>query len=93
MSILLDDTTRVLVQGITGNIGKTQTRWMLDYGTKIVGGITPGKGGTLVAGVPVFDSVGEAVRNTGATASVFLCLRLLCLTLFMKLWMRASSLS
>lgn len=71
MSILLDDSTWVLVQGITGNIGKTQTRWMLDYGTKIVGGITPGKGGTTVEGVPVFDSVGEAVRNTGATASVF----------------------
>ncbi|QTA89611.1 succinate--CoA ligase subunit alpha [Desulfonema magnum] len=71
MSILLDDSTRVIVQGITGNIGRTQTRWMLDYGTKIVGGVTPGKGGTQVEGLPVFDSVGEAVRETGATASVF----------------------
>jgi succinyl-CoA synthetase alpha subunit len=71
MSILLDETTRVIVQGITGRIGSTQTRWMLEYGTNIVGGVTPGKGGTTVEGVPVFDGVAEAVRETGATASVF----------------------
>jgi succinyl-CoA synthetase alpha subunit len=71
MSILIDDSTRVIVQGITGRIGSAQTRWMLDYGTKIVGGVTPGKGGAAVEGVPVFDSVSEAVKETGANASVF----------------------
>ena len=71
MSILLDETTRVIVQGITGKIGSVQTKWMLDYNTKIVGGVTPGKGGATVEGLPVFDSVEEAVKETGATASVF----------------------
>jgi succinyl-CoA synthetase alpha subunit len=71
MSILIDDSTRILVQGITGRIGSVQTRWMLDYGTKVVGGVTPGKGGTTVEGAPVFDSVAEAVSETGANASVF----------------------
>ena len=71
MSILLDDNTRVIVQGITGKIGSVQTHWMLDYGTPVVGGVTPGKGGAKVEGLPVFDSVEEAVKETGATASVF----------------------
>ncbi len=71
MSILIDDSTRVIVQGITGRIGSAQTYWMLAYGTKVVGGVTPGKGGATVEGVPVFDSVSEAVRQTGANASVF----------------------
>ncbi len=71
MSILIDDSTRVLVQGITGRIGTAQTHWMLAYGTRVVGGVTPGKGGTEVEGVPVFDSVAEAVKQTGANASVF----------------------
>ena len=71
MSILIDDSTRVIVQGITGRIGSAQTRWMLEYGTRVVGGVTPGKGGTTVEGVPVFDSVLEAVKETGANASVF----------------------
>lgn len=71
MSILMDDSTRVIVQGITGRIGSIQTRWMLAYGTKVVGGVTPGKGGSTVEGVPVFDSVEEAVKETGANASVF----------------------
>jgi succinyl-CoA synthetase alpha subunit len=71
MSILLDETTRVLVQGITGKIGRVQTHWMQEYNTPIVGGVTPGKGGTTVEGVPVFDSVAEAVKETGANASVF----------------------
>ena len=61
MSILLNKDTRVLVQGITGKIGQAQTKWMLEYGTKIVAGVTPGKGGAAVEGVPVFDSVAEAV--------------------------------
>jgi len=71
MSILLTKTTRVLVQGITGKIGSVQTRWMKEYGTTVVAGVTPGKGGSEVEGVPVFDSVAEAVRETGAEASVF----------------------
>jgi len=72
MSILLDNKTRVLVQGITGKIGSIQTRWMIEYGTNIVAGVTPGKGGATAAdGVPVFDSVKEAVEGTGAEASVF----------------------
>ncbi len=71
MSILLNKNTRVLVQGITGRIGRVQTHWMLAYGTNIVAGVTPGKGGTSVEGVPVFDSVLEAVEKTGADASVF----------------------
>jgi succinyl-CoA synthetase alpha subunit len=71
MSTLIDDKTRVSVQGITGRIGSIQTRWMLEYGTSVVGGVTPGKGGTTVEGLPVFDSVEEAVKETGANASVF----------------------
>lgn len=71
MSILIDDSTRVIVQGITGRIGSIQTHWMLEYGTRVVGGVTPGKGGSTVEGVPVFDSVEDAVKETGANASVF----------------------
>jgi succinyl-CoA synthetase alpha subunit len=71
MGILIDDQTRVIVQGITGKIGSIQTHWMLDYGTKVVGGVTPGKGGTTVEELPVFDSVEEAVEATEANASVF----------------------
>ncbi len=71
MGILIDENTRVIVQGITGRIGRVQTQWMLAYGTHVVGGVTPGKGGTVVEGLPVFDSVEEAVRETDATASVF----------------------
>ncbi|MBP1748465.1 MAG: sucD2 [Deltaproteobacteria bacterium] len=71
MSILMNDSTRVIVQGITGRIGSAQTHWMLEYGTRVVGGVTPGKGGMNVEGVPVFNSVLEAVKETGANASVF----------------------
>jgi len=71
MSILLNRNTRVLVQGITGRIGRAQTKWMVEYGTRIVAGVTPGKGGESVEGVPVFDSVQDAVKATGAEASVF----------------------
>lgn len=71
MSILMNDSTRVIVQGITGRIGSMQAHWMLEYGTKVVAGVTPGKGGTTVEGVPVFDSVQDAVKRTGANASVF----------------------
>jgi len=71
MSILINDSTRVIVQGITGRIGSMQAHWMLEYGTKVVGGVTPGKGGTTVEGLPVFNSVHEAAKETGANASVF----------------------
>ena len=71
MSILLNRKTKVLVQGITGRIGRVQTKWMLDYGTNIVAGVTPGKGGQEVEGVPVYDTVAEAVAERGAEASVF----------------------
>jgi succinyl-CoA synthetase alpha subunit len=71
MSVLLNKDTRVIVQGITGKIGSVQTKWMLEYHTNVVGGVTPGKGGTTVEGLPVFDSVAKAVEVTGANASVF----------------------
>jgi len=71
VSILLNKETKVLVQGITGRIGRVQTKWMLEYGTKIVAGVTPGKGGQEVEGVPVYDTVAEAVSERGAEASVF----------------------
>jgi succinyl-CoA synthetase alpha subunit len=70
MSIYVNKDTRVLVQGITGSVGAFHTRKMLDYGTKIVGGVTPGKAGSKVEGVPVFNSVLDAVKATGANASV-----------------------
>jgi len=69
MSILLDSTTKVIVQGITGREGLYHTRNMKAAGTNIVGGVTPGKGGETVEGFPVFDTVAEAVKATGATAS------------------------
>src|SRR5688572_12684885 len=65
MSILIDETKRVLVQGITGREGQARTRLMLDYGTQVVGGVTPGKGGQDVLGVPVFDNVARAVESLG----------------------------
>ena len=70
MSVLIGRATRVLVQGITGRDGAFHTRGMLDYGTKVVAGVTPGKGGEKVHSVPVFDSVEEAVARTGANCSV-----------------------
>jgi succinyl-CoA synthetase alpha subunit len=70
LSILVDKKTRVVVQGITGKEGSFHTRQMRDYGTNIVAGVTPGKGGTEHEGVPVFDTVAAAVKQTGADASV-----------------------
>jgi malate-CoA ligase subunit alpha len=70
MSILVDRDTPVLIQGITGRIGSFHCKEMLEYGTNIVGGVTPGKAGTSIHGVPVFNTVNEAVRETSATASV-----------------------
>jgi succinyl-CoA synthetase alpha subunit len=70
MSILVNRNTRVICQGITGNVGGFHTRGCLEYGTKMVGGVTPGKGGQTAEGLPVFDTVFEAVRETGADATM-----------------------
>ena len=70
MSILVNRNTRVLCQGITGKAGQFHTRNCLDYGTQVVGGVTPGKGGSTALGLPVFDTVEEAVRQTGANATM-----------------------
>lgn len=70
MSILVDKNTRVLCQGITGKAGQFHTKNCIDYGTRVVGGVTPGKGGETALGVPVFDTVAEAVEKTGADATM-----------------------
>ncbi|MFZ5674999.1 MAG: succinate--CoA ligase subunit alpha [Pseudomonadota bacterium] len=70
MTILLDRSTRVLVLGITGKIGSFHTQEMIAYGTNVVGGVTPGKGGSVVHNVPVFDTIKEAVEKTEATAAI-----------------------
>ncbi len=70
MSILVDASTKVITQGMTGDTGTFHTQAALDYGTQMVAGVTPGKGGTTHLGLPVFDTVREAARETGATASV-----------------------
>jgi succinyl-CoA synthetase alpha subunit len=70
MSILIDGDTKLIVQGITGRDGSFHTRRMVEYGTNVVAGVTPGKGGTDVDGIPVFDLVAEAVEATGGNTSV-----------------------
>jgi succinyl-CoA synthetase alpha subunit len=70
MSILVNKQTRVLTQGITGATGQFDTKACKEYGTQMVAGVTPGKGGTVFEGIPIFDSVERAVRETGADASV-----------------------
>lgn len=70
MSILIDEKTPILVQGITGDKGSFHAKEMIDYGTNVVAGVTPGKGGKTVHGVPIFDTVREAVKQTGATTSI-----------------------
>ena len=70
MSILIDENTRLIVQGITGREGTFHTEQMLAYGTNVVAGVTPGKGGQTVCGVPVFDTVREAMEATNANATV-----------------------
>ncbi|MGO8687873.1 MAG: succinate--CoA ligase subunit alpha [Candidatus Dormibacteria bacterium] len=69
MAILVDASTRVVVQGITGREGTFHTQQMQAYGTRVVGGVVPGRGGSEALGVPVFDTVAEAVRGTGADAA------------------------
>ncbi|CAM3220357.1 MULTISPECIES: succinate--CoA ligase subunit alpha [Methylobacterium] len=70
MSILIDETTPIIVQGITGDKGTFHAKEMLEYGTNVVGGVTPGKGGRTHLGLPVFNTVKEAVAATGATTSI-----------------------
>jgi succinyl-CoA synthetase alpha subunit len=70
LSILADSDTRVLVQGITGREGTFHTGQMIEYGTQVVAGVTPGRGGTTVHSVPVFNTVADAVRQSGANASI-----------------------
>jgi succinyl-CoA synthetase alpha subunit len=70
MSTLVDQKTRLIVQGITGREGTFHAKGCAEYGTKVVGGVTPGKGGTIHEGWPVFNTVAEAVRETGANATV-----------------------
>jgi succinyl-CoA synthetase alpha subunit len=70
MSVLVDKNTKLLVQGITGKEGQFHTRGAIDYGTNVVAGVTPGKAGNEVEGVPVFNTVQDAVKETGANAAV-----------------------
>ncbi len=70
MSILINSDTKVICQGITGNVGEFHTKGCLEYGTKMVGGVTPGKGGQTIQGLPVFDTCVEAVEKTGADATM-----------------------
>ncbi len=70
MSVLIDKRTRLVVQGITGREGQFHTKGAIDYGTEVVAGVTPGKAGQKVEGVPVFNTVADAIKETGANASV-----------------------
>jgi succinyl-CoA synthetase alpha subunit len=70
LSVLVDKNTRLVVQGITGKEGSFHTKQMVEYGTQVVGGVTPGKGGTTHEGIPVFNTVAEAVRDAGANVSI-----------------------
>ena len=70
MSILIDKNTKVITQGITGATGLFHAQGAREYGTQMVGGVTPGKGGTVIDGFPVYDTVLDAIQQTGATASV-----------------------
>src|SRR5215831_12383167 len=70
MSVLVGKNTKLIVQGLTGSAGTFHAKQMREYGTNVVGGVTPGKGGTTHEGFPVFDTVADAVKKTGANATV-----------------------
>src|SRR5512142_1902958 len=70
MSVLIDKRTKLIVQGLTGREGTFHAKACADYGTKVVGGVTPGKGGTTHEGWPIFNTVEQAVNATGANATV-----------------------
>ena len=70
MAVLVDNNTRLIVQGITGKEGTFHAKGCAEYGTKVVGGVTPGKGGTTHEGWPVFNTVADAVKETGANATM-----------------------
>ena len=70
MSILVNSQSRVLVQGITGKEGSFHTQQMIEYGTQVVGGVSPGKGGKIYLDVPIFNTVEKAVAETGANVSI-----------------------
>ena len=76
MSILVDKNTKVICQGFTGSQGTLHSEQAIQYGTQLVGGVTPGKGGTEHLGLPVFDTVAHAVKETGATVTVIYVRRL-----------------
>ena len=78
MSVFINKDTKVIVQGITGSTALFHTKQMIEYGTKIVGGTTPGKGGQEVEGVPVFNTVKDAVEATGANCFCYLCTCSIC---------------
>ena len=84
MAVLVDNNTRLIVQGITGKEGTFHAKGCAEYGTKVVGGVTPGKGGTTHEGWPVFNTVADAVAKTGANATMILCRRRLPRTRFLR---------
>ncbi len=70
MAVIIDKNTKIIVQGFTGKMGSFHSEEMIKYGSNVVGGVTPGKGGSKHLNLPVFNTVKEAVKNTGATASI-----------------------